>query len=48
MVHVLGNETHCGCIPRAATAGDAVCMAGTGNAVPKSQVCSEPPRVGEP
>lgn len=47
MVHVVGNKTHRGRMQRAAAAGDAVHLAGTGIADPESQVCSELRRVGE-
>ena len=48
MVHVVGNKTHRGRTQRVAAAGDAVCLAGTGNAGPESQLCSELWLVGEP
>ena len=48
MVDVVGSKTYRGCMQRAAAAGDAVHVAGTGFAGPESQVCSELRLVGEP
>ena len=48
MVDDVVSRTCRSCDQRAAAAGDAVCLAGTGNAGPESQVCSELRRVGEP
>jgi hypothetical protein len=48
MVDVVGSETDRGCMQRAAAAGDASYVAGTGIADPESQVCSELRLVGEP
>ena len=48
MVDVVGSGTFRGCVQRAAAAGDAGCLAGTGIADPESQVCSELRLVGEP
>jgi hypothetical protein len=48
MVDGVGSKTYRGFMQRAAAAGDAVHLAGTGIADPESQVCSEPRLVGEP
>ena len=48
MVYVVGTKTHLGRMQRAAAAGGAVRLAGTGTAAPESQVCSALRRVGEP
>lgn len=48
MVDVVGSRTFRGRMQRAAAAGDAVHVAGTGFADPESQLCSELRLVGEP
>ena len=48
MVDVVGTKTHLGRMQRAAAAGDADCLAGTGIADPESQVGSALRPGGEP
>jgi hypothetical protein len=46
MVDVVWSKTYRGWMQRAAAAGDAVHLAGTGTADPESQVCTELRLVG--